>query len=171
MKGKHPRLVAAFGVATIGLALGAPGTATAHGSKAVPIKQATFNAYATGTYLHTHLLQSADSRLVNVNVAGSAAAVDHPKGLAQRADEMGRFVVNPEAPGKISWGRGVAVEAGLAENVPSAEASLLSLAGVAKQSAPPTVGTSDFTDLLHLDLDPLLYNSTAAGEARANWDI
>lgn len=169
MRGKHPRLVAAVGVTTIALALGAPGTATAHGHPhAVPIKQAIFNAYATGTYLHTHLLQAENSRLVNANVAGSAAAVDS-KGLARRADEMGRFVVNPEATGKISWGRGVAIEAGLEEDVPSGDPAI-ALAGVAKQAAPPTVGTPDVVDLLHLDLDPVLYNSAARGEAAANWN-
>ncbi|MDQ3932537.1 MAG: hypothetical protein M3252_06855 [Actinomycetota bacterium] len=170
MKRKHPRLVAAFGLATIGLALGAPGTATAHGQPhAVPIKQATFHGHATGTYLHAHLLQSATARLVNANVAGSAAAVDYPKGLAQIADEVGRIVVPTQAAGKNSWGRGVALEAGLLEEYPSEEASLLSLAGVATQAAPPTVGTPDVQDI-NLDLDPLLYLSLLRGEASANWD-
>ncbi|MFN2557899.1 MAG: hypothetical protein ABR592_13725 [Nitriliruptorales bacterium] len=174
MRRKHPRLVAGVGAATMALALGAPGTATAgHGGPhAVPIKQAVFSGYATGTYLHTHLLQLGTTRLVNANVAGSAAAVKHnpqdPTGLTQRADETGRFVVNPEAPGKISWGRGVALEAGVLEEVPSGDAAI-ALAGVAKQAAPPTVGTPD-TQSIDLDLDPLLYLSLARGEASANWN-
>ncbi len=169
MRRKHPRLVAGVGVATMALAVGSPSVApAAHGSHAVPIKQAIFNAYATGTYLHTHLLQLEDTRLVNVNVAGSAAAVDS-KGLTQRADEMGRFVVNPAAPGKISWGRGVALEAGVLEEVPSGDPAI-ALAGVAEQAAPPTVGTPDVVSV-DLDLDPLLYLSLLRGEASANWNV
>lgn len=172
MRGKHPRLVAVAGVATMALALGVPGTATAaHGSHAVPIKEAPFQAYATGTYLHAHLLQLGETRVVNANVAGSAAAVKSAKlgGLGQRADEMGRIVINPETPGSISYGRGVAVEAGLLEEVPSAEANLLSLAGVAKQEAPPTVGQPEI-ESIELDLDPLLYLDLARGVGSANWN-
>jgi hypothetical protein len=133
----------------------------------VPFADADFSAYATGTILHTDLLQLGATRLVDAEL-GFAGASTASKGLGtQVVNELGQ-VTSPVIAGKNSYGRGSGLEVGLAQTVPTVDNALI-LSQKAEASAPPS------TDLVTkqtgpINLPPVAFASLLKGQAQARWD-
>jgi hypothetical protein len=120
-------------------------------------------AFANGTVVHADLLQSGDTKLVDAEVAFSGAAFD-TGGLANAVfNEMDRMFA-PKLPTKLGFGRGAALEVGLAV-APDTQNQMI-LAGKAEAStlpnlAPVTTGAGP------IDLDPLVWADLLRGQAAA----
>jgi hypothetical protein len=129
---------------------------------AVPIARADVVASATGTVLHAGLLQSAGSKLVDAEVAFTGAAYDSTGFARSTFNEMQRKLV-PAAAKKLTYGRAVGIEAGLAAT-PDKPNQLL-LAGLAEIAAP--VGGLVRKQVGPLDLDPLAWANLLASQSSA----
>jgi uncharacterized repeat protein (TIGR01451 family) len=155
--------MAAVAAATLTAAL--PGVAVQAGAAGaqVPVAEAAYSGFATGTVVHTGALQSGATRLVGVEAAQSNAAVDSD-GLDEVVSELDRRIA-PADPGHQSYGRGVGLELGIAVDQPAE--NQVQLAGVAEAAAPPS--TDLVTEEIAVPAAPLAYSSTVRGQAQARF--
>lgn len=150
--------VAVLGLGGLLTAAGVGGQAQAQ----VPVAEADYGGFATGTVLHADALQSGATRVVGVEVAQSNAAVDS-QGLTLTLSELGRRI--SPADDQQAYGRGVGLELGLGVDQP--EDNQVQLAGVAEAFAPPP--TDLVTEQIEVPAAPLAYSSTVRGQARARY--
>ncbi|HVL82114.1 MAG TPA: hypothetical protein VM840_11055 [Actinomycetota bacterium] len=161
---RRPRPAPALKVGLLVLLLAAYAPPTA--SSQVPYAEAVFSGYSTGTAIHADALQSGTVRVANVDVSFSGAAVDSTGLSGPILNEMQRPVV--PAVEADSYGRGSALEVGVAQ-APDAGSPTLSVLARAEASAPPS------TDVVTreagpVDADPLAWVSAARGQAQARWE-
>ena len=150
---------------------------------------AQFQAYATGTALHVHAVQSLPTRVVDADLAFSGAVAnsnglppcDTTNGNGCVKNEM-NVIVQPTCitvkcgspaaftpvAGKRSSGRGSGLELSLGNNAPTVPAAAtLPLTGIAEATAPPdTPLHNESTDV---PADPLLYAGLLTGQAQAKF--
>lgn len=132
----------------------------------VPIADADFSGYATGTVLHADAVQNATTRVADVELAYSGASVAS-KGLSSAISNEMQRIVQPAQPTKQTYGRGSGLEAGIVLTPPSTENSIIQ-AGKAEAAAAPS------TDLITKEIgpvkvDPAVYASALRGQAQARW--
>jgi len=154
---------AVFVVATVAILALSFSVTAAFGAGAVPFKDAHFSGYASGTVVHADLLQAGGVRLANADEAFTGSAVNSD-GLTKINNEVQRPVV-PANAAKNSYGRGSAVEAGLA-SAPDAEEQL-ALTGKSQSIAPPSTNLD--TQAITLPENPLVYASLLSGQSQALW--
>src|SRR5437764_6876839 len=156
--------------------------------------------YSTGTDVHVGLLQSGTTQLAHAEVASSGASVASQgtntrpafgpgvgASPGQIVNEMGQ-VVQPQLPiagnallpGDKSFGRGSALQVGLANNIPN-DNSTITLPGRTQASAPPdNVPTTPpggnclandplCQHVLAVPINPLVYAEVLQNEAAARW--
>lgn len=138
------------------------------------VGEADFSAFSTGTVIHVDALQMGQledeegaTRVVNADVAFSAAVADSTGLAGTRSNEMG-MLVNPDEPDGMSYARGTGLEVGLGTEVPDGEADG-HIAGLAEALAPPTTGPV-VEEIGPVPAGPLAYASLARGEAFAWWE-
>lgn len=130
-----------------------------------------FTAYGSGDAIALNALALGTTQLAGLRVAASGGSVNsNASGLTGITNEFGQNVA-PNRPDKNAYGRGTAVEAGVLTATPQAAADLnqIILSGLAESYAPPPEPDLVVKDI-PIDLSPLLYASTARGEARAVYD-
>lgn len=151
---------------------------------------ASFQAYATGTALHVHAVQSLPTRVVDADLAFSGA-VANSNGLPPCNTTTGAGCVKNEmdvivqptctAPpgcgtpatvtpvaGKRSSGRGSGLELGLGNNAPTAPSTAqLALSGIAEETAPPDSPFNEQSTAI--PVDPLVHVDLLTGQAQAKF--
>lgn len=156
-------------VVSLGIAVVLLGTVLQRGAVAqtpVPIGDADFSGYATGTNVHADALAAAGVDVVDAEVAFSGAAVDSVGLDTLIANEMGQTVV-PKKDDKSAYARGTGLEAGL--GVADPDPNQIVLAGFAEQDAPPNKPDVAVEEIA-VDGDPLAFASVAKGLAHALWN-
>lgn len=153
----------------------------------VPVAQANYSGYSTGTVVHADALTVGDTRVVDAELAFSGAsvasrgtgAITHPAGAPAGSivNEMEQ-VVQPPLPnttldanlqGDRSFGRGSGLEIGAATTVGvDVNANQLLLAQRALASAPPSTGLIN-REVGPIKIDPAAYASLVRGQAQARW--
>lgn len=158
------QLLAVLLAAVLGAALFA-----APAGAATPFPQAQFSGSSTGALVHSDALQSANTRVVNVDEAFSAAAVNSTGLATATTNEMQRPVIPAGLAPATSYGRGSGLELGVA-TTPNG-APQVTQAGLAEAKAGP--GTSDSKlqtkEVGPLPADPAAYASLLRGQAQARW--
>ena len=132
------------------------------------VSDQTFGASGTGSAIHIGALKLGSTQILNTEVAFSGGTANS-KGIGGPiTNEFGQ-TVQPPRPGKNSYGRGTGVELGVGTTVPSPEdLNQVNLASRAEADAPPI--SPLVTKEIPIELDPLLYTSTARGQAQAIFD-
>ena len=131
-----------------------------------------FSASGTGTAVHIGALNLGSTQILNTEVAFSGGAANS-KGINGGAitNEFGQ-TVKPQPvppPGSNSYGRGTGVELGVGSTLPSdVDRNALNLSDRAEASAAPP--SPLVTKEIPINVDPLLYASTARGQAQAIFD-
>ena len=131
----------------------------------VAFPDADFSGYATGSVVHTDLINQGTTRVENTDIAYSGASVNSKGLTAPITNEMAR-VVQPAQAGKKAYARGAGIEVGLVQ-APTADGQVL-LAGKAEASAPPT--TIAAPRQIAVQQDPALSVQAAIGNAAARWN-
>ena len=130
---------------------------------------APFAAYGNGEAIALNALTLGTSQLAGLRVAASGGSVNsNATGLTPITNEFGQNV-GPARPDKNAYGRGTAIEAGVLTATPQpVDLNQLILAGLAEAFAPPP---SDLvTKDIPIPVNPLLFASTARGQAQATFD-
>jgi hypothetical protein len=142
---------------------------------------AGFNAYANGTALHVHALESDPTKIADVDHAFSSVRVSGA-GLGDQVQNEMKELVNPPLPSKNAYARGGGAEVGLGSPVPTdPSGKALLLPNIAEASAP--TAAPPYTDglkkadpntqqVLDLEgaLDPLANATALHGRAAALWN-
>lgn len=136
-------------------------------SAQVPVADAEFGGYATGTAIHADLLQSGDTRAENTEVAFSGSSIDSG-GLSEEIQNELRRIVQPALPDKETYGRGSGLEVGF--GVTPEDENQVIIAGKAEASAEPPPEDTATEEVGPLDGDPLAYGTLLRGHAEARWD-
>ncbi len=134
----------------------------------VTSSEADFGGFATGTILHADAIEAGTTRLADVEVASSNAAADST-GLADEILSEVQRVIQPAMADKTTYGRGMALEAGLGLDPPSSDGQI-QVVEPAEASAPPSTDLVT-QELLSLppELEPLAWATALRGQAEANW--
>ena len=149
----------------VGLLAVSPGPVEAQTLAAQP-----FSAYGTGDAIALNALSLGASTLAGTRIAASGGSVNSgPAGLTTPiTNEFGQNV-QPATPGKNAYGRGTAVEAGVLTATPQpVDINQIIASGLAQAFAPPP--SPLVTTAITIPVNPLLYASTAGGEAKATFD-
>lgn len=179
--GMKKRLFASLGA----MALGASGLAflpAPVGAVATPSNASSFSGYATASTLHVNAVQVAATGpvLENTAVAFSGASVNSKGLTAPITNEMG-LGVQPATPEQESYGRGSALEVGLAKNIPNnPDTNQVILAGLAEAKArplSPAEGSPNPSqtalvtkEQLKQTVNPVAFASVLRGQALATWN-
>lgn len=140
----------------------------------VPVAQASYSGYTTGTAVHVGAVQFGTTQLANVEQAFAGAAVNS-KGLSGTINnELGQ-VVQPTLPntsldthlvGNKSFARGSGLEVGLATTTPVTSNTIpLNRAEV---SAPPS--STETKQIGPINVNGVASASLLKGQAAANWN-
>jgi hypothetical protein len=129
-----------------------------------------FTAYGNGEAISLTALPLGANQLAGLRVAASGGSVNsNATGLTGITNEFGQNV-GPTRADRNAYGRGTAIEAGVLTPVaqPDVDLNQLILSGLAEAYAPPP------SELVRKDIaipvNPVIYASTAAGEAQAVYD-
>jgi hypothetical protein len=128
-----------------------------------------FSAYGNGEAIGLNTLTLGNTNLAGLRVAASGGSVNsNTTGLTPIVNELGQNV-GPARADKNAYGRGTAIEAGvLTANPQPVDLNQLILSGLAEAYAPPP---SDLvTKDIAIPVNPLVYASTARGQAQATFD-
>lgn len=140
----------------------------------VASSEADFGGFATGTILHADAIEGTNpaddstTRLVDVEVASSNAAADST-GLTEEILSEVERIIQPALPDQNTYGRGMALEAGVGLAPPSSPGQI-QVVEPAEASAPPSTDLVT-QELLSLppEFDPLAWATALRGQAEANW--
>jgi uncharacterized protein DUF11 len=124
---------------------------------------ADYSGYATSTPVHVDAIETADTRVADVEEAFSGAAVAS-KGLAEIKNEVARVV--SAGSDKKAYARGSGLEVGLVHS-PSADNQII-LKGVGQASSPPTPGAGS-EEIGPLTIPPVAYASLLKGTGYTAW--
>jgi hypothetical protein len=160
----HRRRSVALPVVALMLLAGAFQVPMPTASAGVDHAVADYSGYATSTPVHVDAIETADTRVADVEEAFSGAAVAS-KGLSEIKNEMAR-VVN-SASDKKSSARGTALEVGLVHS-PSADNQII-LKGLAQASSLPSPA-HDQQEIGPVALNPIAYASLLKSTADTRWN-
>ncbi len=164
IKGRGRWLVAA-GAAGLLLAQLLSWAPVATGANEKPGEPVDLRGFATGQPAHVDALNSGETRVVDAEVAWSAASVDaDADGLAGVKQNEFTRTIHPDLGDKMSHARGSGLELGLATT--PIDENQLQLSGKAEADAPPP--SSDLQEIGLEGLDPIAYASLLRGVAVAN---
>lgn len=128
-----------------------------------------FTGYGSGDVIAVNALNLGGTQVAGVRAAASGGNVNSgPGGLTVRTNEFGQNV-GPANAAENAYGRGAAVEAGLFTGNPQpVDVNQILISGLAEAYSPPP------TDLvraaLDIDLNPVIFARTGAGEAQSRFD-
>jgi hypothetical protein len=140
-----------------------------------------FSAYANGTALHAHAVESDPSKVADVDHAFASARVAGG-GLGDQVINEMKELVNPSLPAKNAYARGGGAEVGLGSAVPTDPSGKpLLLPAIAEASAPTAnapysdglvLAAPGTQDVLNLEgaLDPIANANALQGRAATLWN-
>lgn len=130
-----------------------------------PGQPVNLRGFATSTPAHVSALEFTGTRVANVEVAWSGAAVDgDADGLkGAHSNEMNR-IVQPDKGGKLGYARGSGLEIGLATT--PVDPNQVELTAKAEADSPPSATKTE--EIALEGLDPLAYASLLRGRATTN---
>jgi LPXTG-motif cell wall-anchored protein len=129
-----------------------------------------FTGYGSGDVIAVNALAiPGGTQLAGLRAAASGGNVNSgSNGLQSRTNEFGQNV-GPANPGKNAYGRGAAVEAGLLTvNPQPVNMNQILVAGLAEAYSPPP--TDLVRTAIDIDLNPVVFARTGAGEAQSRFD-
>ncbi|MGI8806485.1 MAG: hypothetical protein ACR2KK_01265 [Acidimicrobiales bacterium] len=128
-----------------------------------------FTAYGAGDAIALGALALGPTQLAGLRVAASGGSVNSgPGGLTAITNEFGQNV-GPARADRNAYGRGTAIEAGVLTATPQpVDLNQIILSGLAEAYAPPP--SPLVVQEIAIPVNPLLYASTARGEAKATFD-
>ena len=128
-----------------------------------------FTAYGSGDAIALNALALGPTQLAGLRVAASGGSVNSgPGGLTPIINEFNQNVA-PARPDRNAYGRGTAIEAGVLTETPqTVDLNQLILSGLAEAFAPPP--SPLVTASIDIPVNPVLFASTARGEAKATFD-
>ncbi len=154
----------------------------------VPVAQANYSGYSTGTVVHADALTVGQTRVADTELAFSGASVASKGtgGITQPSGATAGSIVNeldqvvqPPLPnttldsnlqGDRTFGRGSGLEIGVATTVGTdVNANQLLLAQRALASAPPSTGLIT-KEVGPIKIDPAAFASLVRGQAQARWN-
>lgn len=150
------------------------GAAGAQTPAPVPVAQANYSGYSTGTAVHVGAVQFGTTQLANVEQAFAGAAVNSQGLSGTINNELGQVVqptlpntgLDPHLVGNKSFARGSGLEVGLATTVPVTNNTIpLNRAEV---SAPPS--TTETKQIGPINVNGVASASLLRGQAAANWN-
>ena len=134
-----------------------------------PLATAPFSGYGSGDVIAINALALGTNQLAGVRAAASGGNVNSGAGgLTARINEFEQNV-GPARADRNAYGRGAAVELGLATPIPQlADANQLQISGLTEAYAPPP--TDLLRNAIDIPVNPVLFARTGAGEAQAVYD-
>jgi LPXTG-motif cell wall-anchored protein len=129
-----------------------------------------FTGYGSGDVIAVNALAiPGGTQLAGLRAAASGGNVNSgSNGLQSRTNEFGQNV-GPANAGKNAYGRGAAVEAGLLTvNPQPVNMNQILVAGLAEAYSPPP--TDLVRTAIDIDLNPVVFARTGAGEAQSRFD-
>ena len=164
IKGRGRWLVAA-GAAGLLVAQLLSWAPVASGINEKPGEPVDLRGFATGQPAHVDALNAGETRVVDAEVAWSAASVDaDADGLSGVKQNEFTRTIHPDLGDKMSHARGSGLELGLGTT--PVDENQLQLTALAQADAPPP--SSDLQEIALEGLDPLAYASLLRGVAVAN---
>jgi hypothetical protein len=128
-----------------------------------------FNGYGSGDVIAVNALTLGTTQVAGLRAAASGGNVNSAAtGLTTRLNEFDQNV-GPARGDKNAYGRGAAVEAGVLTNTPQpVDINQIIISGLAEAFAPPP--TPLVRAAIDIDVNPVLFARTGAGEAQARYD-
>jgi LPXTG-motif cell wall-anchored protein len=146
------------------LAAFTPGPATAQASFGA------FQAYANGTKQHVRVVDAGGQTLANVDTSFSGATVNSAD-LSAAVNNVFNEPVQPAQPGKNSYSRGAAAEAGIGAKFPAnVDPNQIILPKITEAAASPSTALKRDDLIAPVNADPLLYISAATNKAQSLWN-
>lgn len=153
---KFTAAMTALVTATFLLAVAVPSSASAPGP---------YHGFSTGTVAHVHALDVMGTKVADVELGQSNAAVNSG-GLAATYNEFNRPIVPKSFAGKHSYGEGSLAEVGLGVTADDAN----QIAPFVSTAATNGGSVVDDKDPLHIPGSPLLWADGLHTDAVANWN-